>query len=40
MLVNAYKVFNNALNPQKEDINGFFSTLDVDKDNQVRLNDL
>jgi hypothetical protein len=40
MLVDAYRVFNTALSPQKEDINGFFSTLDVDRDNQVRLHDL
>ena len=40
MLMNAYKVFNSALNPQKEDINSFFSTLDVDRDNHVRLQDL
>lgn len=40
MLVDAYRVFNTALSPAKEDINGFFSTLDVDKDNQVRLQDL
>ena len=40
MLVDAYHVFNTALSPQKEDINSFFSTLDVDKDNQVRLQDL
>lgn len=40
MLVDAYRVFNTALSPQKEDVNGFFSTLDVDKDNQVRLQDL
>ena len=40
MLTNAYRVFNAALNPAKEDINSFFSTLDVDRDNQVRLQDL
>lgn len=40
MLVDAYRVFNTAIQPQKEDINGFFSTLDVDRDNQVRLQDL
>lgn len=40
MLVDAYRVFNAAIQPQKEDINGFFGTLDVDRDNQVRLQDL
>lgn len=40
MLMDAYRVFNAALSPQKEDINGFFSTLDVDRDNQVRVQDL
>ncbi len=40
MLLDAYKVFNTAVEPQKEDVNGFFATLDVDKDNQVRLQDL
>jgi hypothetical protein len=40
MLTNAYRVFNAALNPAKEDINSFFSTLDVDRDNQVRIQDM
>lgn len=37
MLANAYKVFNSNYNPQKEDVNSFFTTLDVDHNGRVTL---
>ena len=40
MLANAYKVMNSNYNPQKEDVNTFFQTLDVDKNNKVTLEDM
>ena len=40
MLANAYKVLNSNYNPQKQDVNSFFQTLDVDKNNKVTLDDL
>ncbi len=40
ILTNAYRVFNSSYNPQKEDVNSFFSTLDVNRDNRVTLEDL
>jgi hypothetical protein len=40
ILKNAYRVFNSNFNPQKEDVNSFFSTLDVNRDNRVSLYDL
>lgn len=40
MLANAYKVLNSTYNPQKEDVNSFFQTLDVDKNNKVTIEDL
>lgn len=40
MLANAYKVMNSNFNPQKEDVNSFFHTLDVDKNNKVTLQDM
>ena len=40
ILTNAYRVFNSNFNPQKEDVNSFFSTLDVNRDNRVTLEDL
>lgn len=40
MLANAYRVFNSAFNPQKEDVNSFFETLDVDRNKKVTLEDM
>lgn len=40
MLANAYKVLNSNYNPQKEDVNSFFQTMDVDKNNKVTIEDL
>ena len=40
MLANAYKVLNSNYNLQKEDVNSFFQTLDVDKNNKVTIEDL
>ena len=40
MLANTYKVMNSNYNPQKEDVNTFFQTLDVDKNNKVTLEDM
>lgn len=40
MLGNAYRVFNSDYNPQKDDVNSFFQTLDVDRNSKVTLDDL
>ena len=40
MLANAYRVLNSTFNPQKEDVNSFFGTLDVDGNNKVSMDDL
>lgn len=40
ILANAYRVFNSNYNPQKEDVNSFFETLDVDRNRKVTLEDL
>ncbi len=40
MLANAYRVFNSNYNPQKEDVNSFFETLDVDKNRKVTMEDV
>lgn len=40
MLANAYRVLNSTYNPQKEDVNSFFQTLDVDKNNKVTVEDM
>ena len=40
MLANAYRVLNSNYNPQKEDVNSFFQTMDVDKNNKVTIEDL
>lgn len=40
ILANAYRVFNSAFNPQKEDVNSFFETLDVDKNKKVTIEDM
>lgn len=37
MLNNAYRVFNSDTKLQKEDVNTFFDTLDVDKNRKVTL---
>jgi hypothetical protein len=37
ILANTYRVFNSAFNPQKEDVNSFFETLDVDRNKKVTL---
>jgi hypothetical protein len=40
MLTHAYRVLNSNFNPQKEDVNSFFSTLDVDGNSKVTVDDL
>ena len=40
MLANAYKVFNSDTKLQKDDVNTFFDTLDVDQNKKVSLDDL
>lgn len=40
MLANAYKVFNSDAKLQKDDVNTFFDTLDVDHNKKVTLDDL
>ena len=40
MLANAYRVFNSNYNPQKEDVNSFFSTLDVDGNRKITIEDI
>ena len=40
ILANAYRVFNSNYNPQKEDVNSFFETLDVDRNKKVTQEDL
>lgn len=40
ILTHAYRVFNSDYNPQKEDVNSFFETLDVDKNRKVTLEDM
>ena len=40
MLGNAYRVLNSDYNPQKEDVNSFFQTLDVDRNGKITLSDL
>lgn len=39
ILANTYRIFNSNYNPQKEDVNSFFETLDVDKNKTVTLED-
>lgn len=39
ILANAYRVFNSNYNPQKEDVNSFFETLDVDHNRKVTIED-
>jgi len=40
ILANAYRVFNSTYNPQKEDVNSFFETLDVDRNRKITQEDL
>ena len=40
ILANTYRVFNSNFNPQKEDVNSFFQTLDVDRNNKITLEDM
>jgi hypothetical protein len=40
MLNNAYKVFNSETKLQKEDVNTFFQTLDVDGNKKVTIEDM
>lgn len=40
MLTHAYRVLNSNFNPQKEDVNSFFSTLDVDGNSKVTVDDM
>ena len=40
ILAKVYCVFNSSYNPQKEDVNSFFETLDVDHNRKVTLEDL
>lgn len=40
MLANAYRVFNSNYNPQKEDVNSFFQTCDVDHNGRITQEDL
>lgn len=40
MLNNAYRVFNSETKLQKEDVNTFFETLDVDRNKKVTIEDL
>lgn len=40
ILANAYRVFNSNFNPQKEDVNSFFETLDVDRNKKVTIEDM
>jgi len=40
MLTHAYRVLNSNYNPQKEDVNSFFGTLDVDGNNKVTIDDM
>lgn len=40
MLNNAYRVFNSDTKLQKEDVNTFFETLDVDRNKKVTLEDM
>jgi hypothetical protein len=40
MLTNVYRVFNSNFNPDKDDNNSFFSTLDVDRNRKVTVEDL
>jgi hypothetical protein len=40
ILANTYRVFNSNFNPQKEDVNSFFETLDVDRNKKVTIEDI
>ena len=40
ILANAYRVFNSSYNPQKEDVNSFFETMDVDHNKKVTVEDM
>lgn len=40
MLTNAYRVLNSNFNPQKEDVNLFFQTLDTDGNGKVTIEDM
>lgn len=40
ILANAYRVFNSSYNPQKEDVNSFFETMDVDRNKKVTVEDM
>lgn len=40
ILANTYRVFNSSYNPQKEDVNSFFETLDVDRNRKITLEDM
>lgn len=40
ILANAYRVFNSNFNPQKEDVNSFFETLDVDHNRKITIEDM
>jgi hypothetical protein len=40
ILANTYRVFNSNFNPQKEDVNSFFDTLDVDHNKKITVEDM